>query len=152
MSGQIATIDISPLLAQGLFLVSVCLAEIAESAERFSPDGENFRSHRTDAGASGEPSLLELSRATRRKTKSKHGKHRKFYSLTLINGGLRPWAASQLVCLAEIAERAERFSPDGENLGHTDYTDYTDYACLAASGISLLIPQKAKVKYRKKQK
>ena len=114
MSGQIATIDISPLLAQGLFLVSVCLAEIAESAERFSPDGENFRSHRTDAGASGEPSSLDLSRATRRKTKSKHGKHRKFYSLTLINGGLRPWAASQLVCLAEIAESAKRFSPDGE--------------------------------------
>jgi len=57
----------------------------------------------------------------------KHGKHRKFYSLALINGGLRPWAASQLVCLAEIAESAERFSPDGENLGHTDYTDYTDW-------------------------
>ena len=34
----------------------------------------------------------------------------------------------------------------------TDYTDGTDYACLAASGISLLIPQKAKAKYRKKQK
>lgn len=56
------------------------------------------------------------------------------------------------LCLADIAESAERFSPDGEILGHTDYTDYTDYACLAASGISLLIPQKAKAKYRKKQK
>jgi len=53
------------------------------------------------------------------------------------------------LCLADIAESAERFSPDGEILGHTDYTDY---ACLAASGISLLIPQKAKAKYRKKQK
>jgi len=49
------------------------------------------------------------------KSHRKHGKHRNFYSLTLINGGLRPWAASQLVCLAEIAENAERFSPDGEN-------------------------------------
>jgi len=51
------------------------LAEIAESAERLSPDGEK----------SGHT--------------VKHGKHR--------NGGLRPCAASQLVCLAESAKSAE---------------------------------------------
>jgi len=60
---------------------------------------------------------------------------------------LRSWYVSQK------AQRAQKFFRlTAKNLGLTDYTDYTDYACLAASGISLLIPQKAKVKYRKKQK
>jgi hypothetical protein len=55
--------------------------------------------------------------------------------------------------VSQKAQRAQKFFRlTAKNLGLTDYTDYTDYACLAASGISLLIPQKAKVKYRKKQK
>jgi len=60
---------------------------------------------------------------------------------------LRSWYVSQK------SQRAQKgFRLTAKILGHTDYTDGTDYACLAASGISLLIPQKAKAKYRKKQK